>query len=272
MKNALKTGLQWLTMQVQQYGFRDYGGTFKLCYREVQLDGKVYFLPNFAMYRPAVKRMRRGQIHEPRTHALIGAIFTACDGSMVHGGAFFGEMIPSFSDAVDGTVWCFEPVNESYVLANKCLSRNECANVILFNAALSDKTEMRRINTGNATGFARFDHRGGMASIDEVGTPVPAMMLDQFAFDRLQVIHLDIEGHELPALVGARETIRKHAPLILIEDSKSECAAYLTEMGYRLHGVTPELWLWVSDLRPDHRRILDEWLTFKKRPRKPSKR
>ena len=68
--------------------------------------------------------------------------------------------------------------------------------------------------------------------------------LDYFDFDAsgIGLIKIDIEGFELKALKGAVKTIRKHKPVIIIEQNKiqlaSECKnaalAYLLSNGYRV--------------------------------------
>jgi FkbM family methyltransferase len=41
--------------------------------------------------------------------------------------------------------------------------------------------------------------------------------LDSFAFDHVAVVKIDVEGHELDVLRGARETIRRCQPTLLVE-------------------------------------------------------
>jgi FkbM family methyltransferase len=60
--------------------------------------------------------------------------------------------------------------------------------------------------------------------------------IDSFALPRLDFIKIDIEGMEMEALAGARNTIAAHKPMMLIEGIKTDLGAlttYLNEMGYR---------------------------------------
>ena len=59
-----------------------------------------------------------------------------------------------------------------------------------------------------------------------VGTPhstegVPSITVDEFAssrkLDRLDLLKIDTDGHELGVLRGASETIRKYRPLVIFE-------------------------------------------------------
>ena len=59
------------------------------------------------------------------------------------------------------------------------------------------------------------------ASLHQGSTKVPAEPIDdiveRLGIDRLDLIKIDIEGHELPALEGARETLRRFAPAVVVE-------------------------------------------------------
>lgn len=214
--------------------------TFSVEYRKLDINKFSYFVPAYAEHRPAAKRLLQGKLYEPQTHRLIRSIFKAVEGSMVHAGTFFGDMIPSFSRAVSGTLWCFEPVIENYILANLSVSKNRLKNVFLMNAALSEKVGMVRINSG----AAGTQHRGGGSFVDKQGTPVPSVPIDHFTYDRLIVIQLDVEGHELPVLKGAVQTIRQFKPLIMIEDNRKHCTPFLESEGYGHWRKIPGLSIW----------------------------
>lgn len=66
-----------------------------------------------------------------------------------------------------------------------------------------------RAVAGHAT-LARDDVRG-------VESTVRVRTLDAFAFDEVRAIKIDVEGHELEVVRGARETIRRWGPTLLVE-------------------------------------------------------
>jgi len=65
----------------------------------------------------------------------------------------------------------------------------------------------------------------------------PMQSIDELAPERLDFLKLDIEGMELEALRGARATIERHRPIMLVEAIKVDRTALdamLREMGYRV--------------------------------------
>lgn len=228
------------------------GNAFAVHFRRWRMDGADYFLPAYALHRPAAQAVLAGRRYEPETHAFVARLFAVVPGSMIHAGTFFGDMLPDFSRAVQGTVHAFEPVLENYVLARLCVDANGLGNVRLLHAALSSAAGNVRIATGGADGR----HLGGASGIAGEGHLCMALPIDQFEYDALQLIQLDVEGHELPALEGARATIARHRPLIAIEDNAGACAPLLESLGYRKAAEWTELAVWAPSERADFASVL----------------
>ena len=53
------------------------------------------------------------------------------------------------------------------------------------------------------------------------------MALDEFNLPRVDLIKIDVEGMELEALEGARRTIERSHPIMLIEKIKTDAAQLL---------------------------------------------
>ena len=155
-------------------------------------------------------------------------------------GANIGYNTLMFSDY--GPVHSFEPVYHQIV--NKNCESNALKNkVLVYPCALSDTQEVKEIylpprekvsDTFTNYGGTSFHHEGDMqgrsllvecARLDDVYTGTPS------------VIKIDVEGHELKVLMGAKELITKHKPTILIEllphiEDSEHVRTLLKEMGY----------------------------------------
>lgn len=217
--------------------------TYNLKYFAAHKNDEKHFVPAYAVNRPACKAILNGQHYEPKTHEFISYIASVDSGELVHAGTFFGDMLPSFCNSFKGSyVYCFEPVIENYILARLTVAANRLANCLLYNAALSSCVGNKLINTLDESGA----HLGGASSIGSRGQIVPSLTINSFDFKNLLVIQLDIEGHELDALRGAVSTIKKHEPIILVEDNLKNCTDFLLGVGYARYLDIPGLQIWAS--------------------------
>jgi hypothetical protein len=99
-------------------------------------------------------------------------------------------------------------------------------NVFIANRALSEfngACEIKNDEPGNlgaqyAMPVAAVDNRG----FELVYPPgaIRSMPIDGLSLKSCDLIYLDIEGGEMPALRGARKTIEKFKPVIVVEDKK----------------------------------------------------
>lgn len=77
------------------------------------------------------------------------------------------------------------------------------------------------------------------------GVTTPVVTLDGYTGERDLVpdlIKIDVEGFEFPVLQGARETLREHKPMLMVEFQREQQAIfdYLDELGYLIYD--PETW------------------------------
>lgn len=91
-------------------------------------------------------------------------------------------------------------------------------NVRVHRAALSDKRgtldlHIPVVNKVTLTGLATFLPVKG----EQIVIKVPMMPLDDFNFTNVGFIKIDVEGYEKEVLDGARETIRREKPVLLVE-------------------------------------------------------
>lgn len=103
-------------------------------------------------------------------------------------------------------VWTFEAIPQTA----DCLSLNlqHYPNVLVTNAALGEEMG-KSIFAARRSGRSRMDSTGDIF--------VDRVTIDSLSLPRCDLIYLDIEGSELRALAGAKETIEKYRPVIVLE-------------------------------------------------------
>ncbi|MBI5725472.1 MAG: FkbM family methyltransferase [Planctomycetes bacterium] len=143
-----------------------------------------------------------------------------------------------------GRVWAFEPV-ETYrqrliwhLDANGLAGRAE-----VFDYGLSDRQRSLEIVMEESTASLHPTTAGGDRQT------VQLRRLDDIAgelrIDRIDLIKIDIDGHEPFFLAGAQQTIRKHRPVMVMEFNQASLDAassdvrrlyeQLTDLGYQLY-------------------------------------
>ena len=157
---------------------------------------------------------------DPHVEACVRAILRPGQ-TAIDVGANLGYFTAVLAQCVGpaGRVWSFEPVPETYELRELCRSLNGYSHVTPMRLAL-----------GAASGSSEitYDRRHfGIATMhpDQVTGDterVRLRMLDALVAagevsGRPDLIKIDVEGHELDVLSGARETIAQALPAIVFE-------------------------------------------------------
>lgn len=113
-------------------------------------------------------------------------------------------------------VEAFEPLPACHAVLRAYARRRRGVSahpVALGAAAGTAMLSVPRRNGRAVTGHASLEPRGG--DVDRV--TVDVRTLDSYGFDRVAVLKVDVEGHELSVIRGARETITRWRPLLLLE-------------------------------------------------------
>ena len=155
-------------------------------------------------------------------------------GAAIDIGANIGNHSLFFSDYFK-KVYSFEPNKNTFKLLS--FNANLVNNIECFNYGLSDKeSTATMVFDKKNVGGAKLT--GDLAADSDV---VNLRMLDQsISFEeRVYLIKIDVEGHELEVLKGAKKTIGSHQPIIIFEQLSSEfnsgssdCIEILKKYGY----------------------------------------
>lgn len=105
-------------------------------------------------------------------------------------------------------IYAFEPIPECFTRCRNLCEKHKNLNIELYNAAL-----------WNENTILHFVQDGGASHVSEEAQDleVKALTLDNcISDDKVTFIKMDIEGSELKALQGAKETIRRDKPKLAI--------------------------------------------------------
>jgi FkbM family methyltransferase len=165
-------------------------------------------------------------------------------------GASVGLFTLSACVRTQADIVAFEPARRQRILWRRNIQRN----------GFAGRARLEPVGLWDAAGQLPFRTHGalsGLQAADELlaSLPfvesVPVTTLDIWrtaaGARRIDLIKMDIEGAELEALEGARETLRDDRPVLLIQAyhrrgasrTYERCARLLSAAGYRCHEVRP---------------------------------
>lgn len=125
-------------------------------------------------------------------------------------GAYNGETFVEFTKKVKNyrKIFAFEPVEDNIKLINDAISLNNIENIFLINFGAWDKRETLKFNA---------DLSGSSMISEEGTTTIECDSVDNLIKNEcVTFIKMDIEGAELNALIGAKNTISKCKPKLAI--------------------------------------------------------
>ena len=133
----------------------------------------------------------------------------------------------------------FEPVKEILVSLENLKSRN----VEIHNCALSNNNDYLEIHIpvdkhGNTISYiASLEPRGE----NTIKRKIEVKMLDDFNYQNVSLIKIDVEGHELEVLKGGYETINKYKPHLVIEIEQRHLAYDMSKTFNYIKGIGYEI-------------------------------
>ena len=143
-------------------------------------------------------------------------------------GVFYGDSSIYWSKVKQARVIAFEALTSNFLVLKENIDLNN-ASIKAYNVALGDGNNIRASEDGK------------MLSTDTGGDYIQTKRLDDFSFDRLDLIKIDVEGFEESVLQGSLNTLAKFQPKIIIEThSKNlgiKCNDLIVKQGYVLERV-----------------------------------
>ena len=158
------------------------------------------------------------------------------NGSMIDVGANIGNHSLYFSKFFH-KIYSFEPNPRTFALLQ--INASLAQNVVCYNFGLSDRAGLAELHTSPSnSGTARIVS----GRVDNSQT-IELRTLDSIAElgeCDVRLIKIDVEGHELSVLTGAKRLIQKCRPIIIFEQNvtefrhgSSDSIELLKELGYR---------------------------------------
>jgi FkbM family methyltransferase len=142
----------------------------------------------------------------------------------------------------NGQVIAFEPMPDTYEILCKNVKLNQLTNIKTIRGAVSNESGSVQLFTEPS---AKLSKTASMVGYRLEGVPqateVPALRLDDYYAQEKRLpdlIKMDVEGAEGSVLKGARQTIARGRPLLLVEihawgsPESQQVLDLLTELGY----------------------------------------
>ena len=142
-----------------------------------------------------------------------------------------------YYSAVADQVVAFEPAPQTYRRLLENLALNDRSNVLTWNAALSDRSEMLDfLDNGISQTGTLVTNAAHARNFQKIR--VQAYRLDDLDLPAPDLVKIDCEGAELQVLRGAIRTLRKHRPVVHLEVhpllgvAEAEVQEFLRSAGY----------------------------------------
>lgn len=135
-----------------------------------------------------------------------------------------------------GKVYAFEPLPQNVSYLKRHIALNNCKNVEVIEAAVSDV---------DGAGYLKFEGNSAEAYLSKAGDlPVKIIKLDSFFKTRQLIppdcIKIDVEGAEMLVFSGAESLLRRYMPVIILSlhnGLNKQCCDFLRALGYNLRSI-----------------------------------
>lgn len=141
--------------------------------------------------------------HEPKVKEFLTSRFRAGDVFVDVGANVGAYSLRALSRGM--TVYSFEPNPENIKILKRNAEINRLPAVVLEYAL------------GASEGTVRMSQNGATSRIIDQGIEVPVRTLDGLGYPRVDLLKVDVEGYELEVFRGAKDTLARCHPDVMIE-------------------------------------------------------
>ena len=208
-RNSFEMNRRLRSIDVQLKMMRMQDGVFSFPYGEMSL--KMY-LPYAGIDSIQTQIVDAGafweqpQLERVRRYVKPGAVVADCGANIGNHTLFFARVCEA------GKIYAFEP-------------QRSCVDILTRNLELNDaqkRVEVCPLVLGAKSGKASVAHReagnvGGTSFVDDASGMIDMRTLDSFNLERLDFLKIDVEGAHYDLLMGARDTLKRCAPVIWVE-------------------------------------------------------
>lgn len=186
-----------------------------------------FIVPRTCLFQ-AEALVKTGRTHiESELNNIFAIVGTLPPGAIiVDGGAnagFFTVPVAYMTQGRDIRIISFEPQRQLFQALGGSLALNGYEHVYLHNCGLGSIpgiAELPAIDYSVVQDFGTVQ-LDSQATVEEDGwmnnRVVDVTSIDEMTLPRLDFFKLDVEGYEVPALIGAFKTIKQHRPWIWVE-------------------------------------------------------
>lgn len=201
-----------------EFSFQKEGEEVRLYLPQYETDYIQHWIVNYAdFFEYDELEHLRGIIGQNKDILDIGA-------NIGNHTVYFGKLLKANS------IHSFEPVSEFYNILKKNVELNQ----------LNDTVTIHNVALGNESGKARVkyfnpDELGATQIEKNEDGDMVLQRLDDLEFDNIDFMKIDVEKFEYNLLLGAKQTLDKHSPMIFIEifdELYDKVNELLNEYGY----------------------------------------
>lgn len=166
----------------------------------------------------------------------------------------------------DGTVIAFEPFNKNFHSLKKNVLLNNRKNILLENLAVAETS--KQIDIFYNDQLSNLGMASSYLSVNTDSEKIDAVSIDNYfkkhSVKTISFIKIDVEGGEYPVLLGMKETLTEHSPILLIEINKEilvntpyseqDINDFLANLGYKKYFLDDngKLLIAISDLKSNN--------------------